>query len=166
MNRKLNIALVSVFLAVISNDVFADHTVVNNLQCISADEVITTTWMVVDSSEKYGGDLEVEAEFTAQCSHDSKPGKVNLEFHLSQDTTEIYSYLCDGSTDGISKCKGTARKQDVGNAVTAAIFPAAEALCEGVQQSLVNVTDGKTMTEVRVRHIQKGERVNTHCHDS
>ena len=58
----------------------------------------------MDSSEKYGGDLEVEAEFTAHCSDESKPGKVKLELHLSQDTTEIYSYLCDGSTNVMKAC--------------------------------------------------------------
>lgn len=166
MIRKMKIAIVSVFAAAISNGVFADHTVVNNLQCIRGDGMITTTWMVVDSSEKYGGDLEVEAEFTAHCSDESKPGKVKLEIHLGQDTTEIYSYLCDGSTNGISSCKGTAREQDIEDALTAAYPPAAKALCAGAQQSLVSITGGKTEAEVRVKHLQKGKKINAHCHDS
>jgi hypothetical protein len=165
MNRKINIAIVSVFFSITSMGVFADHTVVNNLECVRDAGVITTSWLVVDSTEKYGGDLEVEAEFTARCSDELKPGKVNLKFHLSQDPTEVYSYRCDGSTNDISVCKGTAMEQNIESAVTAAIVPAAEALCKAVEQSLVGIIGRKTATEVRVKHLQKGEKVNTHCHD-
>ena len=159
-------AIYSVIFTAISNGVFADHTVVNNLQCTRDAGVITTSWVVVDSSQRYGGDLVVEAAFVARCTDELKSGKVNLNIHLSQDTTEIYSYQCDGSKDGISLCTGKADEQDIDAAVTAAIAPAAEALCKDAQQSLISVTDGKTITEVSVRHIQKGEKVDAHCHDS
>lgn len=165
MDRKMKIAFFSVFLVVISGGAFADHTVVNNLQCTRDSGVITTSWMVLDSTEKYGGDLVIEADFDAQCSDEVKPGKVSLELHLSQDTAEIYSYLCNGSTTGVSVCTATAKEKEVEGAVMEAVGSAAEALCELANQSLVSVTDGNMKTDVRVRHLQRGEKITTHCHD-
>jgi len=166
LNRALKGAIVTVFFAGASGSIFADHTVVNNLQCVRDTDVIKTTWTVVDSTQKYGGDLEIKAGFTAHCGDDDKPGKVNLEFHLSQDETEIYSYSCDGNTTGVSRCTGAAREHDVKAAVTAAVATAAKELCKDVEPSLISVTEGDTVTDVRVRHLQKGEKVEIKCEDN
>jgi len=163
LNKVLKTTIFAVFMTGASGAIFADHTVVNNLQCVRDTGLIKTTWTVVDSTQKYGGDLEVEAAFTAHCGEEDKPGKVNLEFHLSQDETEVYSYSCDGSTDAVSRCTGAAREHDVKAAVTAAVATAAKELCEGVEPSLISVTEGDTETEVRVRHLQKGEKVEIKC---
>jgi hypothetical protein len=163
LNRTLKSAIVTMFFAGVSSSIFADHTVVNNLQCVRDTGVIKTTWTVVDSTQKYGGDLEVEAGFTAHCGDDDKPGKVNLEFHLSQDEAETYSYSCDGSTNAVSRCTGAAREHDVKAAVTAAVAGAAKELCKGVEPSLISVTEGDTVTDVRVKHLQKGEKVEIKC---
>ena len=158
-------SLVTMFFAGISGGVIADHTVVNNLECFRDAEMITTTWAVMDSTERYGGDLEVEAEFTAHCSSDAMPGKVKFKIHLYQEQAEIYSYSCDG-TKYDSKCTGTAAQKDVEAAVAEAIAASAEAICKGAGQSLVGITSGETVTDVKVQHLQKGERVEVQCQDS
>jgi len=165
VKKLLKKASVSVLFAGIAGGVLADHTVVANLQCVRDAGMITTTWTVMDSTEKYGGDLEVEAGFTAHCSSDNKPGKVELKIHLYQDEAEIYSYSCDGSKDD-SRCTGTAAEKDLEAAVVEAVSASAEALCKAAEQSLLSITRGQTVADVKVKHLQKGEKVEVQCQDN
>jgi len=166
LNTKtvLKIAILTMFYAGIGNRVVADHTVVNDLECVRDADVITTTWTVADPSEKYGGDLEVEAEFTAHCSDDSKQGKAELKIHLKQDAAEIYSYRCAGSTSDGSKCTGKAVIKDVEATLAKAVADTAKVLCEDAGQSLLRTEGGEIYTDVKVKHLQKGEKVSVHCH--
>lgn len=162
---RLKVTILATLFAGINNGVVADHTVVNDLQCIRDAEVITTTWTVVDSTEKYGGDLEVEAEFTAHCSDGSQRGKAELAIHLKQDAAEIYSYRCAGGTNG-SRCTGKAMVKDVEAALAKTVAAAAKALCEDAGQSLLGIEGGEIDTGVKVQHLQKGERVSVQCHEN
>ena len=161
---RLKVAILTMLFAGVNNGV-ADHTVVNDLQCIRDAEVITTTWTVANPSGKYGGDLEVEAGFTAHCSDESKQGKAELAIHLKQDAAEIYSYLCTGGTNG-SRCTGKAVVKDVEAALASTVAAAAKALCEAAGQSLLGIEGGEIDTGVKVKHLQKGEKVSVTCHEN
>lgn len=165
MKTVLKIAILTVFYTGTGNGVFADHTIVSDLQCIRDAEVITTTWTAVNPSGKYGGDLEVEAEFTARCSDESKQGKAELKVHLKKDAAEIYSYRCAGSTTDGSKCTGTAAVKAVEAALAETVATTAKALCEDAGQALLRIDGGEFYTDVKVKHLQKGEIVSVHCHD-
>ncbi len=163
MKNIIRIAIFTMIYAGGSSGVIADHTVVDNLQCSRDAEVITTTWTVADPTESYGGDLKVKANFIAYCSNDSKKGNVDLEIHLSRDKAEIYSYWCDEGTADGSECTGTAAVKDVEAALSNAVAVAAKALCEEVGQSLVKTENEEIGTDVKVQHLQKGEKVRVDC---
>lgn len=161
--KRVITTVIAVLISGTGAGVFADHTVVDNLLCVRDAGIITTTWKVADASEKYGGDLEVAAGFIAHCNGGDMPGKIRIDFHLSADSSETYSYSCDGNTDEVSRCIGMASEQVVEDAVDEAVMVAAKALCENDDQSLLSVSDGEVDTGARVRHLQKGNLVESYC---
>lgn len=152
-----------IFLSCTGSSSFADHTIVDNLLCVRDAGVITTTWKVADASEKYGGDLEVTAGFIAHCDGGDRPGRTRIDFHLSPDSSATYSYSCSRNTDDVSRCIGMVSERVVEDAVDEAVTVAAEALCANDDLPLLSVSNGEVDTGARVRHLQKGNLVESYC---
>lgn len=153
----------TVLLAVLSNSVSADHTQVNDMECVREAGVITTTWTVTDPRRKFGGDLQIEADFIAQCGKDSKTGTAKVGFYLNQDDEGMFVYSCVTNKNEDMQCK--AKSANLDGVIAAAVTASAEALCDNLQQPILNTTHGEIATWVSVKHLQRGAKEIIQCLD-